>query len=96
MAINKSEEFLYFQNKAKHYESIRKAKPHVNDQLEKQYRHTIDHSPSNSKNKRLQPYLKHYDIQLENSHLINRLVDITKSKRTELSAQGGYSRYHKV
>lgn len=37
-----------------------------------------------------------YNIQVGNEHLINRLVNITKSKRTEVSAQGDYSRYHSV
>lgn len=33
MSINKSEEFVYFQNKAKHYDNIKKAKPAVKDKL---------------------------------------------------------------
>lgn len=37
-----------------------------------------------------------YNIQVGNEHLINRLVNITKSKRTEVSAQGDYSRYNSI
>ena len=61
MSINKSEEFIYFQNKARHYQNIRKMKPHVNDHLEKSYRHTINHSPKN----RI-PYEVQHSIKVEN------------------------------
>lgn len=33
MSINKCEDFLYFQNKAKHYQNIKNAKPMVKDHL---------------------------------------------------------------
>ena len=79
MSINKSEEFVYFQNKAKHYQNIRNARPHIKDHLDKSYRNTINHSPTNRIS-----YLQQYSIKVENENLINRLVNITKSKRTEV------------
>lgn len=52
MSIEKTEEFIYFQNKAKHYDNIRKIKPTVDDQLSKSMRNTMDHtSPPNKKYK---------------------------------------------
>jgi len=41
MTINKTEEFLYFQNKAKHYDTIKNMKSSVNDKLEKRYMKTL-------------------------------------------------------
>lgn len=61
MSINKSEDFVYFQNKAHHYHNIRNAKPHVNDHLDKSYRNTINHSPTNRT-----PYLHTHSIKVEN------------------------------
>jgi hypothetical protein len=52
MSIERTEEFIYFQNKAKHYDNIRKIKPKVDDQLSKSMRNTMDHtSPPNKKYK---------------------------------------------
>lgn len=44
MSINRSEEFVYFQNKTKHYDNVKKARATVDDKLSKSLRHTIDHS----------------------------------------------------
>ena len=63
MSINKSEQFLYFQNKAKHYDNIKKAKPTVRDHLQKSYRHTISHE---AKKKSIEPYMKEYNKKVQN------------------------------
>lgn len=76
MSINRSEQFLYFQNKSKHYDNINKVKATVDDKLSKSLRNTIDHSSSRNKDKskskekgndkdkdkgnRLMPYLQRY------------------------------------
>ncbi len=72
MSINRSEQFVYFQNKSKHYDNINKVKATVDDKLSKSLRNTIDHSSSRNKDKskdtgkdtgksnRLMPYLQRY------------------------------------
>ncbi len=91
-SVNKSEEFLYFQNKARHYDNIKKSKPSVSDKLEYTYLKTINHLPT--RKKRLEPYLKEYEVQVENEKLIGRLVNIVKSPRSEVKASGNYSRFN--
>lgn len=63
MSINRSEEFVYFQNKTKHYDNVKKARATVDDKLSKSLRHTIDHS-SDTRRKSIEPYLKKYELQI--------------------------------
>lgn len=44
MAVKRSEDYLYFQNKAHHYRNIHEMKAAIEDQLPQRLRQTIDHS----------------------------------------------------
>lgn len=46
MSVMKSEDFLYFQNKASHYNAIISAKSHISTHLPPNLRKTIDHPSS--------------------------------------------------
>lgn len=65
MSIERTEQFIYFQNKAKHYDNIRKIKPKIDDKLSKSMRNTIDYSISKSK-KYKEPHLKQYQLDFDN------------------------------
>jgi hypothetical protein len=44
MSVKRSENYLYFQNKAQHYHNIQTARPSVQSRLPASLRSTIDHS----------------------------------------------------
>lgn len=74
MNLKKTEEFVYFQNKARHYANLRNMKPAVKTHREGRYS-TID-EPGRI------PYFKRYDMERENEGLINRLTDILSAQHT--------------
>ena len=89
MSVSRSEQFVYFQNKARHYHQLRNM------------RSSIDHGSPRSRMPRTKPYkriplLSQHKMEVENELLIDRLVRIAGSQRIEIAADGGYSRYNKV
>lgn len=58
MSLKKSEEFLYFQDKARHYANLRNAKPIIKTRY-----HSFTLSTSEQAH---QPYFKRYDLEREN------------------------------
>ena len=57
MSVKKTEDFLYFQNKASHYHNIVKAKSRLDDKIHESLLHTVDyHDIKNIK--KHQPHLR--------------------------------------
>lgn len=81
MSVSRSEMYEYIHNKAQHYHNIETVKPTFSTKLEQHYK-TINY-PQSKKNK-FEPYMREYDIKVENKYLINRLTGISSSKRTEV------------
>ena len=84
MSIKKTEEFTYFQNKAKHYENIRKIKPAVQS-----WRTSIATSPTRRK-----PHMLEYDELKTNEALVNNILSIQNSPRSRVEVQNGHTRYN--
>jgi hypothetical protein len=77
MSVKRSEGYLYFQNKAIHYHKVRTARPLINDQPPSSLRNTIDHVRHN----RDLPYDRSFEIDFENKHLTNRIMNIIAATR---------------
>lgn len=90
----RSEDFVYFQNKAQHYHNLKKAQPKVDDYLPPSVNATLTHNSLQKYNRDL-PASKRYDIDTENRSMANRLVTIQQTARNEIGVDGGYTRFNK-
>lgn len=93
MSTKPSELYLYFQNKAHHYQNIQAAKSRVEDRLQEYMNQSIDYI-SRKKYDRDFPQNKRYDIDVENDHMNQRLASIQTTNRKEILINGNYSRYN--
>lgn len=77
MSIKRTEEFVYFQSKAKHYDNIQKIKPVIKTR-----------SPNLSVNSEHHyhkiPHMKKYDIVQTNEALVKGILDIRHSPKTQI------------
>ena len=84
MNIKKTEEFTYFQLKAKHYENMRKAKPVVHN-----WRTSQTSSPQRKK-----PHMMEYEELRANEALVSTIISIKHSPRSRVEVQNGHTRYN--
>lgn len=84
MSIKKTEEFTYFQNKAKHYDNIRNARPTVQ---------TWRGSKSIATSRKKSPMLE-YEMLRTNEALVNNIMSIQHSPRSRVEVQNGHTRYN--
>jgi hypothetical protein len=76
----RSEDFLYFQNKAQHYHNIRTARSRVEHHLPDSLSSTIDQIAHQKYNRDL-PVNKQYDIDTENKKMAHRIISISHTGR---------------
>jgi hypothetical protein len=93
MTVKRSENYLYFQNKAQHYHNVQTAKSKVEHQLSLPMRRTLDHS-QHITNRDI-PYHQQYEIDFQNKNLANRILSISTTPRKLVEVQGSYSRFNK-
>jgi hypothetical protein len=82
MSIKKTEDYVYFQNKASHYSNIIKAKSRLDMSQPRSLRKTIDyHDIRNAK--KHQPHLREFLINYDNDAMMKRILE-KKNKDNQL------------
>lgn len=90
MATKRSEDYVYFQNKAHHYHNLEQARSRIRNRQLGALSYTIEH-PHN----RDLTYLRQHEIEEENRKNNSRINAISTTPNHQIIKEGEYCRYNK-